>query len=91
MKECAKYSIMILRTLQENWMLLLRKKTAFMDLRTLCSIYKVVVHYEIVFSIVAAIMAIGKTQGLSLLELVLFVVLIVLPQYIIVEIRLKNS
>ena len=63
----------------------------FKNLRTLCSIYKVVVHYEIVFSAVAAIMAIVKTQGLSLLGLILFLFLIVLPQYLIAEIGLKNS
>lgn len=61
------------------------------DLRTLCSIYKIVVHYEIVFSIVVAIMAIVKTQGLSLLGLILFLFLMVLPQYIIAEIGIKNS
>lgn len=44
-----------------------------MNLQTLCSIYKTVVQYEIAFSIVAAIIAIGKTQGLSLLGLVLFI------------------
>lgn len=62
-----------------------------MNLQTLCQIYKVVLHYEIAFSIVAAIIAIGKTQGLSLLGLVLFLLLIVIPQHIIIEIGLKNS
>ena len=61
------------------------------DLRTLCSIYKVVLHYEIVFSIVATIMAIGKTQGLSIIGLILFFLLIVIPQYIIIEVGLKNA
>lgn len=60
----------------------------FEDLRTLCSIYKIVVHYEIVFTIVAAIIAIGKTQGMSLVVLVLFLLLAILPQYIIVEMGL---
>ena len=71
--------------------MLILHKMGLKNLQTLCLIYKIVVHYEIVFSIVAAIMAIVKTQGLSLIGLILFLLLIALPQYIIVEIGLKNS
>lgn len=60
----------------------------FDDLRTLCSVSKILVHYEIVFGIFAAIIAIGKTQGMSLVVLALFLLLVVLPQYIIAEIGL---
>lgn len=60
----------------------------FEDLRTLCSASKILAHYEIVFSIVAAIIAVGKTQGMSLAVLVLFLLIVVLPQYIIAEMGL---
>lgn len=71
--------------------MLVLHKMGLKNLQTLCSIYKVVLHCEIVFSIVATVMAIGKTQGLSILGLILFLLLIALPQYIIIEIGLKNS
>ena len=63
-------------------------KMKFFDLQKLCSIYKIVLNIELILGVIASLLTLADTHGLSLVYFGLFIFLTLLPQYIFLEISL---
>ena len=60
----------------------------FFDLQKLCSIYKIVLNIELILGVIASLLMLADTHGLSLVYFGLFIFLTLVPQYIFLEISL---
>lgn len=61
---------------------------AFMDLRTLCSVFEIAISAEIILVVIWVLVTFEDTHGLSIVYLGLFFFLTIVPQYIFAEMGL---
>ena len=58
----------------------------FMNLKTMCSVYKIVINVEIILAIIGALLGFKDSHGLSIGYFGLLFFLLFIPQYIFAEI-----